>query len=113
MITIFERILYFLPYVIVVLVAALFFILSFSVFGTGTALEQGIGFLMQNLPTIGMLIVLFFSRKYPRICGWLFIAIWGFFFFFFHAYSHASTFIIIIPLLIAGILFIVQERFKV
>jgi hypothetical protein len=113
MITLFERILYYLPYIIVILVATLFFILSFGVFGTGTAFEQGMGFLMQNLPTIGMLIVLFFSRKYPKICGWIFIGIWGFFFFFFHAYRFASTFMIIIPLLIAGVLFLFQERFKV
>jgi hypothetical protein len=113
MIQLFERILYFLPYVIVILVASLFFLLSFSVFGEGTALEQGVGFLMQNLPTIGVLAVLFFSKKHPKICGLIFIGIWVFFFIFFRAYEYLSTFMVIIPLLIAGVLFIIQERFKV
>ncbi|HPR96506.1 MAG TPA: hypothetical protein PK466_09255 [Thermotogota bacterium] len=112
MIKIFERILYFLPYIIVILVASLFFLLSFDVFSSGTPLEKGVGFLIQNLPTAGILIVLLFSKKYPKICGWIFIGIWGFFFFFFRAYAFAATFIIILPILIAGSLFLFQERFK-
>ena len=112
MITFFENILYYLPFVILFLVSTLFFLLSFSVFGEGSILDQIIGFLMQNIPTFIILFLAFFSKNHPKIGGFILIIIWGFFFFFFHAYRNLSLLYMIIPILIAGILFFFRDKFR-
>src|SRR6056297_1470111 len=109
MIHFFEKTLYFLPFIILFLVCTLFFMLSFSVFGEGSPMEQLIGFLMQNIPTAVMVFLAFFSKNHPKIGGAILIIIWGFFFFFFHAYQNLSLLVMIIPILIAGLLFFFRD----
>jgi hypothetical protein len=110
MITFFEKILYFLPFVILLLVSTLFFMLSFSVFDEGSLFQQITGFLIQNIPTVAILLLTFFSKNHPKIGGIILIIIWGFFFFFFHAYQNLSLLLMIIPILIAGLLFFFRDK---
>jgi len=110
MIHFFEKTLYFLPFIILFMVCTLFFMLSFSVFGEGTLFEQLVGFFMQNIPTAILIALIFLSKSYPRIGGAILIIIWLFFVFFFNAYQNLSLFIMIIPVLIAGILFFLRNR---
>jgi len=110
MITFFEKILYFLPFVILFLVSTLFFLFSFSVFGEGTLFQQLLGFLIQNIPTALIIVLTLFSKNHPKIGGIVLIIIWGFFFFFFHAYQNLSLLVLIIPILIAGLLFFFQDK---
>jgi len=110
MIPFFEKILYFLPFVILFLICTLFFSLSFSVFGEGSPIDQIIGFLMQNIPTAVIIFLTLFSRNHPKTGGIVLIIIWGFFFFFFRAYQNLSLLFMIIPILIAGLLFYFRDK---
>lgn len=112
MITFFEKILYFLPFIILFMVCTLFFMLSLTVFGEGTVLSQISGFLIQNIPTAILIVLIFLSKSYPKLGGTILIMIWLFFLIFFHAYQNLSIFIMIFPILIAGFLFFIQNKFS-
>ena len=110
MIAIFEKILFFLPYFILLMVGTLFFMLSFGAFSQGTLFQQILGFIIQNIPTMILIALIFISKRHPKWGGALLIVIWLFFLFFFHAYENLSLFFMIVPILIAGLLFLVQEK---
>lgn len=110
MITFFEKILYFLPFVILFLVSTLFFLLSFSAFDEGSLMQQILSFLIQNIPTAVIIFLTFFSINHPKISGTILIIIWAFFLFFFHGYQNLSVFLMIIPILIAGFLFFFRDK---
>ncbi|HPF17305.1 MAG TPA: hypothetical protein P5107_09065 [Thermotogota bacterium] len=109
MIHIFEKILFFLPFFILIMVSTLFFMLSFSAFSQGTLFQQILGFIIQNIPTMILIALIIISKRHPKWGGALLIIIWLFFLFFFHAYENLSLFFMIIPILIAGLLFWVQD----
>ncbi|MEA1884641.1 MAG: hypothetical protein U9N62_09005 [Thermotogota bacterium] len=93
------------------MVGMLFFMFSLSVFDEGTLFDQLSGFFMQNIPTAILIALIFLSKRYPKIGGAILIIIWLFFVFFFNAFQNLSLFIMLIPVLIAGILFLFQHKF--
>jgi len=110
MITFFEKILYFLPFIILFLVSTLFFMFSLSVFGEGTLFQQILGFIIQNIPTALIIFLTLFSKNHPKIGAIILLIIWGFFFLFFRAYQNLYVLFMIIPILIAGLLFFFRDK---
>src|SRR6056297_2326780 len=92
MISFFEKILYFLPFIILFMVCILFFMFSLTVFGEGTLFDQMMGFLIQNIPTAILLSLIAVSKRYPKLGGIILTLCWIFFLFFFHAYQNLSLF---------------------
>lgn len=102
-----------IPRIIVIAFLLFLMLFTFDVFNmNGGVLEKIGGFLLHALPSI--LIAVFLALGWNRLalCGWVFIGIAAFFTFFFRTYTGAVNFFLIsVPPLAAGILFLFARRF--
>jgi hypothetical protein len=100
----------------VLLVAAILFMMMFSldVFETeGTVKEKAIGLFMHNIPAFMLIAVLIIAWKRELAGGILLIALtFGMMFYFRSFTSNPGSLIILLPFLIAGILFILCHVFS-
>jgi hypothetical protein len=87
---------------------------SFDVFSMGSGvLEQIGGFLIHSIPSIAMAVILgiFWSR--PLFLGWIFIGIAVILTVWFNTYVRMESFLMIsAPPLAAGILFLLEKRYR-
>jgi hypothetical protein len=85
---------------------------SFDVFSMeGTFFEKTGGFLMHNISTIVLAIALAFAWKKEEMGGYLFIFLGLFSICFFKTYQSLETFLIIsLPMILIGILFILNKK---
>lgn len=106
-----EKIIYWLPRVIIIVLICFMGLLSIDVFAmNGTILEKIGGFLMHNIGTIVLILLLAFTWKKEKIGGILFIFAGLFFMFFFRTYQRIDLFFLIsFPPLLAGTLFLLHE----
>jgi hypothetical protein len=82
-----------LPRIMLILLCLFFFIVSFHDFGWAGSFKHHIKeFVLYNIPTIVLLIMLWFSRKFPLWCGILLIVIGYIFTVQFHTYYHHFQF---------------------
>jgi len=105
-----NKIIYWLPRTIIILLILFMLLLSFDVFGMeGSLLEKIGGFLIHNIPVFVLSLLLFFAWRKERAGGILFILIGLFFTFFFRTYQRIDTFLLIsFPPILAGVLFILN-----
>jgi len=98
--------------VLAVLFIIFMLLFSFDVFSMeGTSFEKTGGFLMQNIPTLILAILLAFAWKKEKVGGYLFIILGILFTFFFETYERWDTFLLIsFPVILIGILFILNKR---
>jgi hypothetical protein len=91
--------------------AIIFFVSLFSldVFGTGASLlEELVGFLMHNIPSFVMLVLLFFAWKRPAVGFWAFLAAGVVFVIFFvrDIYALTNLLLFVLPIwLVAGLFY--------
>jgi len=90
------------------------FLFSLDVFGTeGTILQKMGGLLIHNIPAIVLILLLIFSWKEEKKGGYLFIVLGLFFTFFFKTYQRIDTFLLIsFPMILIGLLFILNKKNK-
>jgi hypothetical protein len=82
-----------LPRIMLILLCLFFFIISFHVFGWAGSFKHHIKeFVIYNIPTVVLLIMLWFSRKFPFWSGILLIIIGFVFTLLFHTYRHNFNF---------------------
>lgn len=105
-----EKIIYWLPRIIMAVLICFFVLFSLDVFSMeGTFLEKIVGFLMHNIPTFILILLLAFAWKKERIGGILFIILGIVFTFYFNTYQRIDTFLLIsFPPILAGALFILN-----
>jgi hypothetical protein len=104
-----NKITYWLPRVLAILFALFIVLFSFDVFSADASISQkAVGFLMHNVPTIAILLLLAFSWKYEKWGGLLFVALGGFFFTVFHTYQLINFLLISFPPMLIGFLFIMN-----
>ncbi|MFA5431905.1 MAG: hypothetical protein WC319_03420 [Candidatus Paceibacterota bacterium] len=100
------------PLVLAIIYTVFIAILSFDVFDVNASLLEKIGgFVMHNIPTIILLIALFFVWKNILISGAMFLSIFILFTIFFKTYQRWDAFVLIsVPLLIIGGLFLLNKK---
>jgi hypothetical protein len=92
-------------------IAIIFFISLFSldVFGTGASLLEELGgFLVHNLPSIALLVLLYFAWKRPAVGFWAFLAAGAVFVIFFvrSIYALSNLLLFVLPIwLVAGLFY--------
>lgn len=108
------KITYWLPRVIALLFLAFLVLFSFDVFGMeGTLFQKTGGFLVHNIPVIIFALLLVFAWKEEKKGGYLFIVLGIAFTFFFKTYQRIDTFLLIsFPVILVGILFILNKQNK-
>jgi len=105
---------YWLPRIIALLFLAFLVLFSSDVFGMeGTFIEKMGGFLVHNIPSIIFALLLVFAWKEEEKGGYLFIVLGVAFTFFFKTYQRMDTFLLIsFPMILIGILFILDKKNK-
>lgn len=105
------KILYWFPRILAILAILFMLIFSLDSFGgESPAGKQLLGFLVHNIPVFGLIIVLIFAWKYEVIGGVLFVLLFFALGIFFKSFSgNAGSLIIILPFLLAGIMFILHD----
>jgi hypothetical protein len=82
-----------LPRILIILFALFCFYVSFHVFGwSGSSLHKIKEFVIYNIPTIVLLLILWFSRKYALWCGILLIIMGFVLTLLYHTYRHNFSF---------------------
>lgn len=94
-----------------ILFISFFILLSFDVFSMeGSLLEKIGGFLMHNIPTIFLIIILLYSWKKPRTGGIIFVVLGIIFTVCYGTYKNWNQFVLIsFPLLLSGVLFLLNK----
>lgn len=100
------------PRVLAIIYTLFIALLSFDVFSMdGSIIEKMGGLLIENIPTILLLIALFFAWKKPITGGAIFIVLSILFTFFFKTYQRWDAFVLIsFPLLLVGGLFLLNKN---
>ena len=84
---------------------------AMDVFSENSGLELLVALFMHLIPSIILIILLVVAWKFERIGGYLFLLIALAFMIFFGAYHELFGFLIlVVPLLLVGILFLVNSR---
>ena len=98
------------PRILVIMLIALFLLMSFDVFVEGYAwYDVIIGFIMHNVPTLLIAAVLFVAWNKPRLGGMLFLLLFVATVFFFNIKEHPEAFFASsLPLFIIAMLFILN-----
>ena len=107
-----QKITYWLPRVLVVLDICFYVLLSFDVFSANVSLIKNItGFIVQNIPSLILLLILLVSWKKEKIGGVLFLLAAVAFTFFFKTYGGWNSFFLIsFPLILIGVLFLIDKN---
>jgi len=108
-----KKIIYWIPRIILLVFSILIFL--FALLSGAENYGGGIKGVLLNspnaLPWLILLILVYFSWKNEKIGGWLLIIIAIFFTFQFDAYESIIAFsILILPILISGILFLINNK---
>lgn len=100
------------PRVLAVVYTLFIALLSFDVFQSDVSLLENIGgFLMHNITTFALILALCLSWNNPRRGGLAFIIISAIFTIFFKTYERWDAFVLIsTPILLAGILFLLNKK---
>lgn len=100
------------PKVLAIVYIIFIALLSLDVFNADASLlEKMGGLIIHNITTIILLAALFLAYKKPRVGGSMFILMSIIFTFFFKTYERWDTFVLIsFPLLLIGILFLLNEH---
>lgn len=103
---------FWVPVILIILIILFLALFSLDVFDPGVPfLKQILGFLIHNIPSIVLIILLFVSWKYPKIGGIIIIVFSLVLTVFFHTYQRLDTFLMVsFPILLDGILFIVIKK---
>jgi hypothetical protein len=99
------------PRVMLVLFSLFLVMFSLDIFnGPLLFIDKIEGFLLQNIPTISLLLILWLSWKLPMWCGFLLILVSFIFTFFFHTYRDIISFLLIscAPFLVGSMFIIVR-----
>jgi len=106
-----NNILYWLPRILGILFICFISLFSLDVFGEYKFPEILLALFMHLLPSIILLVVLIVAWKWEKIGGWIFVAMGIIFTIFFNTYeSFSGFFLISFPILIIGILFLLNGR---
>lgn len=99
------------PRILMIIFVSFLVLLSFDVFSMdGSLLDKIGGFFMHNIPTIFLIIVLFYSWKKPRTGGIIFIIMSIIFTVYYGTYHRWDLFVLIsLPLLLSGVLFLFNK----
>jgi hypothetical protein len=82
------------PRIMLILLCIFFFYISFHVFSwQGSSLHKIKEFIIHNISTVILLIILWLSRKYPSWCGLLLILLGYTFTLQYHTYRHHFNFV--------------------
>jgi hypothetical protein len=82
-----------IPRILLILLVLFFFIVSFRVFGwQGSTLHKIKEFVIYNIPTVTLLLLLWLSKKNPLWCGILLIILGFIFTLYFRTYVHHFQF---------------------
>ena len=102
---------FWIPVSLIILIILFLGIFSFDVFTPGVPfLSQILGFLIHNIPSEILIILLFVSWKYPKIGGILLIIASLALTIYSHLYEISVFLMSTFPVLLAGILFIVIKK---
>ncbi len=108
-----KKIIYWIPRIIILVFSILIFL--FALLSGSSKYGEGIIGILKNIPNalpwIILLLVVYISWKNEKIGGWLLIVLAIFFTFFFNAYESIIAFsILILPILVSGILFLINSK---
>jgi hypothetical protein len=105
-----NRLLFWSTRILAILAILFFFLFSFDCFGGGSVSKQITCFLMSNIPAFILIVILLIAWKHEMIGGVLFIAAMLAGSFFFRVFTgNPGALIVLSPLLLVGILFILQD----
>ena len=101
--------LYWTPRIIIIIFILFISIFALDVFEEYQGLELLIGLFMHLIPSFILIILLVIAWKWEKIGGWLFIVLSIIFTIFFKTYQDIISFLIIsLPVLVIGILFLLN-----
>jgi hypothetical protein len=105
------RILYWFPRIIAILAILFMMMFSLDVFGGDEPVgRQLTGFMVHNLPAFALIIVLAIAWKYEIIGGIIFILLFFALGIFFNSFTgNSGSLIILVPFLLAGVIFILHN----
>jgi hypothetical protein len=105
------KILYWAPRILAILTGLFLIVFSFDSFGGDNPLgKELLGFLMHNIPVLLLIIILVIAWKFEIVGGALFILLFVALGIFFKSFSgDPASLIIISPILIAGVMFILND----
>lgn len=105
-----NKLLYWSTRILAILAILFFFLFSFDCFGNGSIKEQVICFLMHNIPAFILIVILLIAWRREMAGGVMFILAAFAGSFFFRVFSgNPAALIVLSPLLLIGILFILQD----
>ncbi len=91
---------------VAILYAAFLSLFALDAFGSGSKLEQVVGFLIHLAPVYAVVLALIFAWRWPRLGGVLFLMLAAGFVFAFRWRELGTTVVMTGPLVLAGVLFL-------
>ena len=107
-----NKVIYWLPRVLGILISAFIAMFSFDVFGEGYVWYEAIGaFLMHNVPVYFLVALLIWAWKRPYWAGVAYVVLGVAFTIFFKSYEDIITFLLIgFPPIVIGVLFWLEGK---
>jgi hypothetical protein len=106
-----EKLFYYSPRILGILIILFMALFSFDVFDMGYSFAEAlVGFLIHSIPSLILVILIIYSWKHEYIGGVIWIIVGVLFSIYFRFFKNPGVFIITLPLIFIGILFIINSK---